>query len=548
MVYIHQRQESEIRRELLLSKLDAHAEVINNAYEKGTVDLLLPDIPKDLRVTIVNNDGKVLLDTGVPDASTMGNHDTRPELQQARFHKVGTSVRTSKTTGTKTFYYARYYGDHYIRAALPYDHVNTYYQGLETNNYYFIYTSIIVFLLMMIALFMLVRRYNTSLRQLGDLSNQIAQGVPLDQLALPSDDFGAMGQQIVDLLKEKEQAIAAIREARKRLILHFKLSNIGIALFDKDGNTEFANSHFILYANMLATRPMTNANELIDEPNLEKVKHFLEDKKHKKKSLIQTINQCNKIFEIKALKSKDGSFELTIEDITKEENNRVLKHEMTSSITQKLRTPLISIRSYLETLNFMDISDEKRKEFTQKAYSQAVHMNEVLDDIRLLTKLDDEDEALVDFTPVNLRLVAEEIRIAYTAAFTEHGITFANELPSELTIRGNQSLLYDIFKNLVENSLRYAGDNIEINIRSYHEDKKYAYISYHDTGKGVDEKTLGRLFDRFYRADEGKSEEGKGGTGLGLSIVRNAIQIHGGQVQARIHPSGGLEVLFHLRK
>lgn len=545
IVAVQQKIERENRNENLQSELDAYAEVVNNAHSKGATADLLPLLPEGLRVTIIADEGKVLLDTYVQNVGNMENHDTRPELQEARFHERGTAIRLSASTGIQTYYFARYYGNHYIRISLPLDYVRSSYDIQATD--YFIYVSIAIFLTMAILLFIVARKYESSLKHLSQIGDEIAQGTPLNELDLPDGNLGAISKQLIALFEQKEEAIKEIEETRKRLILHFKLANTGIALFSKEGEAEFTNSHFIQYANMLATRPMTDASEIINEPQLASIKQFLEEKNGSERSFVHTVSQSNKIFEIKALKSPDGSYEMTVEDVTEEEKNRILKQEMTSNISHEIRTPLTSIRGYLETLNFMDLSEERRKEFTEKAYLQTVRVSEMMDDIRLLSKLDENTKASFDFSPVNLSQIAEEIRIAYTARFNEKGIKFRNELPPHLTIEGSQSLLYSILQNLVENSLRYAGTDIEIGIKCYHEDENFAYFSYYDTGKGVEEKHLGRLFERFYRVDDGRTRL-TGGTGLGLSIVKNVLQLHGGQVQARRHISGGLEILFNLHK
>ena len=108
-------------------------------------------------------------------------------------------------------------------------------------------------------------------------------------------------------------------------------------------------------------------------------------------------------------------------------------------------------------------------------------------------------------------------------------------------------MLYSIFRNLIDNSIAYAGYNTEITINCYHTDNQHYYISFADNGVGVEEAHLNRLFERFYRVDKGRSRK-LGGTGLGLAIVKNAVLFHGGEIMAKNAQGGGLDILFTLRK
>ena len=121
------------------------------------------------------------------------------------------------------------------------------------------------------------------------------------------------------------------------------------------------------------------------------------------------------------------------------------------------------------------------------------------------------------------------------------------EIADNITLTGNLSLLYSIFYNLFDNAIKYGGEDIEINIVNYLEDKKFCYFSFANTGNSIEENHLPRIFERFYRIDKGRSRE-TGGTGLGLAIVKNAVELHRGKITARTYKGGGVEFLFSLRK
>ena len=129
----------------------------------------------------------------------------------------------------------------------------------------------------------------------------------------------------------------------------------------------------------------------------------------------------------------------------------------------------------------------------------------------------------------------------------ESRIKVGIDLPGKMVIQGNQSLLFSVFYNLFDNVIKYGGEEIDIQLSSYLEDDKFFYFSFSNTGSEIDEKHLARIFERFYRIDDGRSRK-KGGTGLGLAIVKNAILLHGGTISARQHGEKGLEFLFSLGK
>jgi two-component system OmpR family sensor kinase/two-component system phosphate regulon sensor histidine kinase PhoR len=236
-----------------------------------------------------------------------------------------------------------------------------------------------------------------------------------------------------------------------------------------------------------------------------------------------------------------------INDITKLEKRRLLKQQLTSNIAHELKTPLASIKGYIETiLGNQDIAKEKQEYFLRKAHSQAGRLTDLINDVSLLNNIEDAGE-LFPFKPVDIKKVIDEVYENFANRMAEKHILFHADVKKGTVIKGNESLLFSIFQNFVENSINYAGTEITISIKVYHEDEKYYYISYSDNGEGIPSKHLSRIFERFYRVDHGRTRE-TGGTGLGLAIVKNAVQLHKGEISVRNQSTGGIEFLFSLAK
>ncbi len=155
--------------------------------------------------------------------------------------------------------------------------------------------------------------------------------------------------------------------------------------------------------------------------------------------------------------------------------------------------------------------------------------------------------ACLSLNPLMLNPVIRDVIENLKHRLTEKNMDCTVDVGKEVVVNGNESLLFSIFQNLIENSINYAGNNSTISIRKYLEDDKFYYFQYSDTGAGISEEHLPRIFERFYRVDYGRSRE-TGGTGLGLSIVKNAILLHRGEISVRNKPEGGLEFLFSLSK
>ncbi len=228
-----------------------------------------------------------------------------------------------------------------------------------------------------------------------------------------------------------------------------------------------------------------------------------------------------------------------------QEKNR-LKRQLTNNINHELKTPVASIQVCLETLlSGINLSDEKRQELIERCYANNERLRRLLSDVSLITRMEDGSQ-LISKEPVIINDILSEIAQELEIMPEEERLTLHLKFDEQVVIEGNLSLIGSIFRNLTENAVAYSeGKNIYISLLENNE--KACSIRFEDDGKGVEQKQLPHLFERFYRVDKGRSRL-KGGTGLGLSIVKHAVHFHGGYITVTNRPKGGLRFEFTLSK
>lgn len=232
-------------------------------------------------------------------------------------------------------------------------------------------------------------------------------------------------------------------------------------------------------------------------------------------------------------------------ETTREEQN-VLKRQLTQNIAHELKTPVASIQGYLETILLTPgISEATKMQFLERCYAQSKRLAALLQDISTLNRMDDAP-ALREFSAVDITAMVADIIKETALQRQEKDMRVANLLPSGVAVNGNASLLYSIFRNLMDNSIAYAGTGTTITIEAREQGDMWRF-TFSDNGAGVPEEHLGRIFERFYRVDKGRSRK-LGGTGLGLAIVKNAVILHGGTILARANEGGGLAIEFTIKK
>ena len=230
-----------------------------------------------------------------------------------------------------------------------------------------------------------------------------------------------------------------------------------------------------------------------------------------------------------------------------EEDKNRLKRQLTQNVAHELKTPVSSIRGYLETIvSDPGMDEEVKNHFIQRCFIQSQRLSSLLQDISTLNKLDDAPGSY-EREPVNILTLFNMILSDVAQKLKEKNITVRTLIGPGVVVTGSHSLLYSIFRNLTDNAIDYAGEGVTVTVQILSEDENYYTFSFADNGVGVAAEHLPHLFERFYRVDKGRSRK-MGGTGLGLAIVKNAVLLHHGSISVRLAQTGGLEFIFSLPK
>lgn len=249
------------------------------------------------------------------------------------------------------------------------------------------------------------------------------------------------------------------------------------------------------------------------------------------------------ISEQKMRKERDENVEAAIFE---EQEKQRIKQQLTNNINHEIKTPVHAIQACLETMvnNGERLSKEQLTELLENAYGHVKQLSSLLHDISIITRISEASDR-IEREKVNINGVLKGLEKDMDIYPAEKRMRLNIDVPDNMVINGNQSLVESIFSNLVNNALAYSGGR-DIYITATDEGDCYMF-EFADNGIGVDKEHLNKLFERFYRVDSGRSRK-MGGTGLGLSIVKNAIVFHGGSIKVSNRRKGGLQFTFTLCK
>ena len=239
-------------------------------------------------------------------------------------------------------------------------------------------------------------------------------------------------------------------------------------------------------------------------------------------------------------------FEKAKGDIEYLERLQRMRSQFLANVSHELRTPIFAIQGFIETLLNGAINDPKvNKNFLEKANNHTVNLNNLLNDLIDISMIES-GEMRMSYRYFDINTFVNNIINEFSPMAGEKNIKI-NFSPTEegLQVFGDKDKLRQVFGNLLQNAIKYTDEgNVEILIEN---DKKFVNITIKDTGIGIPEEDLNRVFERFYRVDKARSRA-VGGTGLGLAIVKHIIEAHNSKILVKSKLGEGSEFSFKLKR
>lgn len=247
-------------------------------------------------------------------------------------------------------------------------------------------------------------------------------------------------------------------------------------------------------------------------------------------------------FEMMRINLRESSIQ---RDLAEKQNR-----ELVANISHDLKTPITSIRGYVEgIMDGVADTDEKMDRYIKTIYNKANAMNALINELTVYSKLD-ESQVKYNFEGILVEGYFGDCAEEMTFDLEEQGINFQylNSVAPGTAVLADQEQLSKVIHNIISNSIKYRDPAVASFIRLYLKDAgDYVQVDIKDNGLGISESDTKKIFDRFYRSDASRNSA-KGGSGIGLSIAQKIIEDHGGQIWATVEDNKGLTMHFTLRK
>jgi len=486
------------------------------------------------RITLIDSTGHVVGDSEFDGPALQGleNHSRRPEVVAARGSGMGSSLRVSPSTGDEQLYVAVRAPPGFARVSVSTKIVEELFARARSG---VIAAGLISFLLATILAVLFSRAVSKPITDLRDVARSIAAGERrrYPPLAAPGE-VGDLADAIHRLAEQLETRLSALATEQSILTALFETLNEGVLAIspnhevvriNETGRRLLAIDRRVPFGTDFLPRAATLRNAVLLALNGTATEP-------------EEIAIGETTLSLTARPLATGGAVVALFDLTPIRRLEAVMRDFVANVSHELRTPLTIVGGFAETLQDPGVPVDKRAEFAHTILSNTQRMQRIVDELLDLSRI---ESGHWQPHPQRVRVaeVAGEIFGRVTATAKSKGITLDTRLEAE-TMFADRTGLEQILFNLVENALRYTAGGGRITIQTSPTDRG-VNLAVADTGSGISVEHLPRIFERFYRADAGRSREA-GGTGLGLAIVRHLVEAHNGSVSAQSEVGSGTTI------
>lgn len=503
----------------------------------------------DIRATIVDNQGEVVFETD-KNVDAMQNHLKRNEIIEARGGKIGSDIRFSNTIRKNFLYVATLIPntDNYVlRLSIPIDVLGQHTKDIISKFLIIILAGVVVAILLILKF---VSYFTKPLVELSNATVQIANdAIPKKLYYNSKDEIGNLYNNFNLMTKKLNDSIYELENTN--LFLNSILSNIvsGVIALNYNKEIIFINSRcksiLEIYDDELNNKNIVN---IIRNYEINKfIKDYFENRKnefivtnYKNKTLKLFINVLP-YDEKKNSEPKYGAV-LLVEDITEATKHEEMRKSFVANVTHELKTPLTSIKGYVETIKNNEITDQtKINRFMDIIDIEANRLKTLIDDILMLSEIENMQG---NISEVNLVEVVSEVKDVMQNISTDNSVTVNYLCDKDVKVLLDKNRIKQLLINLIDNAIKYNIENGVVNVKIA-KSNSFVEITVEDTGIGIDETHLPRVFERFYRVDKSRSRQ-MGGTGLGLAIVKHIVISFNGTINIESKLGQGTKIYIKI--
>ena len=510
----------------------------------------------DSRVTVISLDGTVLGDTGLTDfgPEELENHLYRPEVQEALASGTGVSIRFSTTIRKNMLYVAVPFGKEkpagVIRLALPLSDIDVV-SGKVKNT---LFASLAAaFLLISLGSLIASAIITRSIKDMASAARHVAGGGSVKKVPVRgNDEISDLAGAFNYMSEEMNSRIEEVISGRNRLETVLLSMFDGVMVVGSRGEISLINRALRDILKVSGDPVGKKPFEILRNPDLQDITDkalTLSGKVETKEISILMPEERTLLVHASPIK-REGRSEgavLVFHDITELRRLEKIRRDFVANVSHELRTPASNIKGFTETLLGGALDDrDHAEEFLRIIQDNSDRLVKLVEDLLELSRIES-GRIAPDQKSCSVRRIAEGVVRGIGKKAFEKNITLSNHIDENIPdVMADESMLAQVFLNLIDNAIRYtpSGGAVKLSAR---QSGDMITVSVQDNGRGIDQKHIPRIFERFYCVDKARSRD-TGGTGLGLSIVKHIVRDHGGRVFVESVPEQGSTFSFTIPK